>query len=120
MENIMLEDITKILLVTTGVVWAVYDIIPFLSKERGDTISEVISKFGKKYITIPFMFGVLMGHFFWTSDADPKPLILVLVIALIVLFDFINNKYFSKEVSIPSIVIMMVGIPVGHYFWALN
>lgn len=32
---------------------------------EGDTISEVILKYARKYTVIPFLFGVLMGHLLW-------------------------------------------------------
>lgn len=37
----------------------------------GDTISEVILKYARKYQIIAFLFGVLMGHLLWPQFVNP-------------------------------------------------
>lgn len=37
----------------------------------GDTISEVILKYARKYQVIAFLFGVLMGHLLWPQFVTP-------------------------------------------------
>jgi hypothetical protein len=43
----------------------IYEFFALASSRRGDTISEIIWDVTKKYPLIPFLFGMLMGHFFW-------------------------------------------------------
>lgn len=54
-------------LLTLTVVLASWDIYLAISPPKGDTISEVIRSVGRKYLIIPFAFGVLIGHWFWHS-----------------------------------------------------
>lgn len=42
----------------------IYEIYAIKSSKKGDTISEGIWSASKRPI-IPFIFGVVMGHFFW-------------------------------------------------------
>lgn len=41
------------------------EIWTLLNDEPNDTISEVINTKSKKWLFIPFLFGFLMGHWFW-------------------------------------------------------
>lgn len=47
------------------------DIYWATNAERGDTISEVILKYARKYQVIAFLFGVLMGHLLWPQFVTP-------------------------------------------------
>ena len=42
----------------------VYEGITLFNKSSGDTISEIIWYLSKRPL-VPFLFGLLMGHFFW-------------------------------------------------------
>lgn len=44
-----------------------WDIFVAVKPPSGDTISEIIRQTAGKHPIIPFAFGVLIGHFFWTS-----------------------------------------------------
>ena len=55
-----LRTITKTICIGVAVLLICYDVIPFLAPERGDTISEVIAKWGLKFFSLPFAFGVLL------------------------------------------------------------
>jgi hypothetical protein len=52
--------ILGLVLIVTYEVWAIR------RKEPGDTISEIFWKASKKPL-VPFLFGVLAGHFVWQS-----------------------------------------------------
>ena len=41
-----------------------YEAITLFNKSSGDTISEIIWYLSKRPL-VPFLFGLLMGHFFW-------------------------------------------------------
>jgi hypothetical protein len=43
----------------------VWDIHVASNAEEGDTISELIYRFGQRHLLIPVAFGVFVGHFFW-------------------------------------------------------
>jgi hypothetical protein len=60
----------------TGVMWFLiasllvligYDAWACADKENRDTISKVVTKSSQKYLLIPFLCGLLMGHFFWSQ-----------------------------------------------------
>jgi hypothetical protein len=68
----------------TGVMWILiagllvmigYDAWACMDKENRDTISKVVTKSSEKYPLIPFLLGLLMGHFFWSQhfkEETPK------------------------------------------------
>jgi hypothetical protein len=58
---IMWGVISILLLIVGYDAWACQD------KEKRDTISKIVTKSSEKYLFIPFMFGLLMGHFFWSQ-----------------------------------------------------
>lgn len=53
-----------------------YDAYLCANREENDTISEVITNSSKRYLLVPFLFGLLMGHFFWSQhlkeDKEPS------------------------------------------------
>lgn len=54
-----------LLVLTIGLIG--YDAYLCTNREENDTISEVITNSSKRYLLIPFLFGLLMGHFFWSQ-----------------------------------------------------
>ena len=48
-------------------IFAAYEIYALATKEEGDTISEMYWKFAKRPL-IPFVTGMLVGHFVWQSQ----------------------------------------------------
>lgn len=50
--------ITSIVLIGLDLYWA-------RTPREGDTLSEVIRKYAKRWLVIPFLAGVLAGHLFW-------------------------------------------------------
>jgi len=57
--------IAIIAIVTVGLI--AWDIYVFKTPEVGDTISEILLEWAKRNPIIPFAFGVLMGHLFWSQ-----------------------------------------------------
>lgn len=47
------------------------DIYWATNSEGGDTISEVILKYSRKYQVIAFLLGALMGHLLWPQFVTP-------------------------------------------------
>ncbi len=44
-----------------------YEAYALLNKVGGDTSSEFIWAASNKYPMVPFLFGLVVGHFFWTE-----------------------------------------------------
>jgi hypothetical protein len=57
----------KYLVVVGIALIVIYEIYAVKSTASGDTISEVVWKLSKRPM-VPFLFGVLCGHFFWQSS----------------------------------------------------
>lgn len=56
---------TAWVIVAVVVVLIGWDIYAFKAADPDGTISEVILGAAKRHTIVPFLFGVLMGHFFW-------------------------------------------------------
>jgi len=49
-------------LITTGVVLFAWDVIVALDGEPNNTITRVLRRTARKWLILPFAFGVIMGH----------------------------------------------------------
>lgn len=113
---------TKILLLVVSLGLIGYDFIPFLNPTRGDTISEVICYYGLRCLTLPFVLGTLMGHFFLPTKEKAKqyPEILLALLGLSVSMDItfhlLNQNYMFTLPIIP----LLLGVPIGGIFWQQN
>jgi hypothetical protein len=57
-----------IILFWTGIICLlIYEIYAITTSWKGDTISEMIWEISLRKPIIPFAFGFLMGHFFWSK-----------------------------------------------------
>lgn len=56
---------TKLVLVAVGVVLIAWDIWLYVSPAPADTISRVLFDTATEHPILPFVFGVLAGHWFW-------------------------------------------------------
>lgn len=57
--------ITKILILSTGVIWVLYDMYAYLAWGNPATESATIWRYSYYYPGIAFLAGVLCGHFFF-------------------------------------------------------
>ena len=48
-----------------------YDAWACNDRKHHETISEMVTKASSRYLMIPLIFGILMGHFFWQSKDLP-------------------------------------------------
>jgi hypothetical protein len=55
------------LVVTCFLVMGIWDIYPSLTPEAGDTISEATRDIGYMFYTLPYVCGIVMGHFFFNK-----------------------------------------------------
>lgn len=60
--------ITGWLVAGTFIVWVLWDIIPVLRPERGDSISEIVRKVGLDHPAAVFALMFVMGHFFMRAN----------------------------------------------------
>lgn len=53
------------LMLGTALVWIVIDVFLYVNRKKVATISEVITHFARYSPMLPFILGVLMGHWLW-------------------------------------------------------
>lgn len=115
------RPVTKVLLLVTAVVWAAYDVIPFLNPDRGDTISEVILYYAMRSFFLPYAFGVLCGHFFFPRDpAIQRPKVLIPLSLAVVAYDVVAHVFNVDVMLCPQaypFIPFLVGIPIGVLLW---
>lgn len=76
---------TFYILLGITVLLIIWDLYVANTATPGDTISELVLGYAREHPVVPFIFGVIMGHFFWpqvelitptkesTNDATPTP-----------------------------------------------
>lgn len=106
-----------IIIVTLGL--SAYDLVPALNETPGDTISAVLRQWSREWYVLAYLWGVLGGHFF---AGDPNPLLgagLGLTIWTVWILLIVNLG--TRSADLPSwvyILLMIVGILAGHFFWS--
>lgn len=55
---------SRSIIVATGLLWMVYDIFPAVNVGRGDTISENVRDWSRKWWILAYVWGALATHFF--------------------------------------------------------
>ena len=63
----MIKTITAVVCVATACVLVGYDIFAAVKAGPSGTISDVIRGVAATNPIVPFAFGILMGHFFWSK-----------------------------------------------------
>ncbi|MDB4726479.1 hypothetical protein OAF54_03490 [bacterium] len=64
----MNRKISAGLLIICFAIMTLWDIYPALTPEKGDTISEVVRDTAWVFYTLPYVCGVVMGHFFFNKE----------------------------------------------------
>lgn len=62
-----LRVITKIILISFVIILSMYDIWALIFGGVDATISRIVLSYAKDYPIIPFAFGVVCGHLFWSQ-----------------------------------------------------
>ena len=116
--------ISKIIWVSVAVLLVAWDVVPFMDPVRGDTLSEVLAKWGLKMFSLPMMFGVLCGHFFFLRDnVRQKPRVLLPIGAGVIGADVLSRvlsggiAYHLQLAQAYPWVWCLVGIPLGALLW---
>lgn len=48
----------------------IYEIWAIATHKKGETLSEAMWRWSKKYPYVPFFVGLLMGHLFWKKNEE--------------------------------------------------
>ena len=118
-----IKYVEEVLLWIIGIL-IIFDVYLYLNKTKGDTISTVLKNwvYGK-FFFITYIWGVLAGHFFLGSNNSifnnsSWNLLIILEITLILL---IFGMYFKVKINPGGqIILLLIGLFVGHFFWSLN
>lgn len=120
-----IERIVSYILLGMVGIMVVIDILLYINKVKGDTISNIIRDwvYGKAYF-ITFAWGVFTGHFFmgngdWIGSIKTLPCLIILSFLLVALF---VHAHFKKPVMKPQhqLILLVAGILYGHFFWSMN
>lgn len=119
-------DTPKLRLTTTlimaGVVGAliVWDVI--VAREHGDTESQIIKSYAWQYSIIPYVLGILIGHWLfnhsadWSTDMWPYALASAGAVLAWDLLRPVGPSVDKNWTRYPGIW-FAVGVPVGAFFW---
>jgi hypothetical protein len=115
--------VEEILLGLIGVI-IFFDIYLYLNKTKGDTISHILKTwvYGK-FFFITYFWGVLAGHFFlgsYKSFFGNATWNLLIILEIAVIF-FAFGVFFKIKIN-PNgqIILLLIGLSIGHFFWSLN
>ena len=128
--------VEKVLLAVVGAL-IVFDIYLYFDHVAGNTISRILHDwvYRDSYFFIPYLWGVLGGHFFLGVENSPfqyypngtlYSLGIVLGSALIVLIFGIyikrKEKLLLRKKILPLIqfTLLVLGAVIGHFFWSLK
>lgn len=67
--NIKLRSISKLIIVIVVVLAAIWDVYAYLNEENS-TFSVIITDWAYYTPLVPFLFGMLMGHWFWPAKGS--------------------------------------------------
>lgn len=59
---------TSIILIVTAIVLALFDVYIIAKKGKQESISAYIIRGSKKYPLMVLLFGILLGHLFWSMN----------------------------------------------------
>ncbi len=130
------ENVEVVLLWVAGLL-IVFDIYLYFDKVDGNTISNILHRwvYNNKFFFIPYLWGVLAGHFFLGTIKSPfgndkasnlYSLAIVIGLAIIIwIITFIlkrqgvlNEK--SKKRPYIQATLLVFGAVIGHFFWSIK
>lgn len=117
----MTRKITSLLMTISALVWIAWDVFVAGNDVVGDTESEVILDWSIEYRALPFVFGVLGGHWFWPRPEAKQyrpALYWSLFAATFLIFTIMLVLPEMARIVLPHpLLAVLVGIPIGHYMW---
>jgi len=61
---------TALFMISIAVIMAVFDIYIIMKKGKSESISAHVIRGSKKYPLIVLLFGILLGHLFWSMPTE--------------------------------------------------
>ena len=117
---------TKVFVIVVTVLLVAFDIfLGWPGKEnRVYTFSYVISEWARVTPFIPYVYGILAGHFFWTIDNPviklPSCYYVLGYSAIVIIAIGLVLRYFGLTISQPtSLAVMTLGVFIGHYLFPI-
>lgn len=119
-----LRRTSKVIVILTGLLWAVYDVIPAINAGRGDTISENVRDWSRKWWILPYVWGALTAHFFVNIGQPDAYKTLFQILAMLTFGLFAANVctalFLGEAPAWSRAVALMVGFASGLALWAQN
>ena len=116
--------VVLILATVTLVAWAIYVATNDVPNRR-DTISHIMSQWGKRYWALPFSAGVLAGHF-WVTGVPWRPvhpvvtgLVLIPAAAGVALLGFRFRDLQARYWPAIAVGLIVAGIALGSAAWPI-
>jgi len=117
------QTASTILIVAVTVGLSVYDLLPALSEEPGDTISAVLRRWSREWPVLAYLWTMLGAHFFLghpayvTGTARGDAAVLVLTSWGLLIANVAARDYVESFPLWVFAVLMLAGLPMGHFFW---
>jgi hypothetical protein len=109
---------TGVIMISVAATLIIWDI--FLAKQHATTESQIITQTAWKYSSIPFVAGVLIGHWFFThtsySQANLWP-VMAASVAAVVVWDIVRPPVAGNSMTRYPGLWFCVGVPIGAIFW---
>jgi len=91
-----------------------WDIFVAANDVKDDTISELLRDLGTAVYTLPFLFGIVMGHLFENSDTRPNRFKMLFPVAIaVVLLDITGYMHYPGG----NFIFFTFGVGFGAYLW---
>jgi hypothetical protein len=111
----MTRKVTAALLVSAAALLIIWDVYVAVTPTPGDTISEIVLDFGRRYATLPLALGVVMGHVTWPVRSPLAGWTKGIVLAGLGIASLIFDLH--GHTSIVPVVPFAFGVVVGHFVW---
>lgn len=120
-----LRQVSKIVLIATGVFWGLYDVIPMLNQGRGDTLSENLRDWSRRAWVLPWFWGALSAHLFLNTgqpqDYRQRFLIAAGVLAALIVANVVTWYGLRWEAGVGwRTGLFFLGIAAGLLLWSQN
>ena len=108
----MIWEAAVVLGVTVALI--VWDVFLAADRQRGNTISEIISKASKKWWVCPYAWGVLGGHWFLNTPFDIPQWVTIASLTLALGGGIVAGAYGTR---VPRWIALGVGFVHGWLIW---
>ena len=127
-EKIQDADFKKgsvVLLIVAALVFIVWDLLPFISKKIGDTLSELIQLGMYKNPALIFGFGMLIGHWLFRNETmKMNSFVTFTVMGIVFLAIGVGVVVqYTRPFILPTCSVLLLfasGFIAGHFLWPLD